>query len=349
MDTLLIVSLISLFANIGAVVGPLLYIRQKTRQGRKAQDALLRQHAERLKHGAWFRIRHASESRFKTALKLAPWDASGILLVEADAVTFYRSDASGQTEELVFTPDTTRAEWINTRLWPNGRLKWFMLNRDGQQHYFTSDTGMTVTNSDTSTRDIYMRTQMTLTGTTSEEALFPPRDFALDNNPHTVAALVLLFGAIAYGLGDFFINTEAYAEAPLYLVYGGGALVVALVVLTWLRGAGIPRPESLGLSVMLGLAIGFALYPGLLRINQLTDARGLQTYVYHLQDDLTLTPTKPKLPELTFPNAREYWESLEVGSVHELQLRQGALGFYQIDMAPLYQKTQEFYAELDAR
>jgi hypothetical protein len=348
MDTSTMRHLILLLVSIGAAVGPLLYLWQKTRRGRRAQEALLRQHAEQLKHGAWFRVRHASKSWFESLLKLALWDAAGILLVGEDAVTFYRYDASGQPEALVFTPDNARAEWVNTRFWSNGMLKWFKLDQYGQQHYFTSDTGMTASNSDTTTRDIYRRTQMTLTGTVSEEALFPPPDFALDKNPHTIAALVVLFGAIAYGLGDFFVNTETYAEAPLYLVYGGGGLFAALATLTWLRGAGIPRPESLGLSVMVGLAIGFALYPGLLRINQLTDARGLQTYAYHLQDDLTLTPSNPALPELSFPSTREYWESLEPGSVHALRLRQGSLGFYQIDMAPLYQKTRQFYAELDA-
>lgn len=348
MDILLTSGLILLLINIATVVGPLLYMRWKTQRERQTQEAILRQNADRLKHGAWFRVRHASKSRFDTVWKLVPWDAAGILLVEADAVTLYRHKASGHTEELVFTPDNTRAEWIDTRLWPNGKLKWFMLNRDGQQHYFTSDTGMTTSNSDPSSRDIYVRTQMTLAGTTLEEELFPPSDFALDKNPHTMTALVILFGVIAYGLGDFFVNTETYAEAPLYTIYGGSALVVALATLTWLRGAGIPHPERLGLSVILGLAIGCALYPGLLRINQLTDDRGLQTYVYHLQDDLTLTPTNPELPKLVFPNAREYWESLETGSVHEFRLRQGSLGFYQIDMAPLYRKTQKFYTRLDA-
>lgn len=348
MDTLITLCLLAALAEFGFVVGLLLYLRQKTQRERKTQVAFLRSHAEQLKDGAWFRVRYASRPRFESAWKLVAWEAAGILLVGENEVTFYRCAASGKTEELVFAPDHTRAEWINSRFWPNGKLKWFRLDQNSQQHYFTSDTGTTVLNSDPTTRDIYMRVQMTLTGTASEAALFPPHDFSLEKNPHTIAALVVLFGAMAYALGDTFVNTETYAETPLYLVYAGGALLAGVATLTWLRGAGIPRNESLGISVLMGLVVGFALYPGLLRINQFTDTRGLQTYAYHLQDDLTLEPAHPELPELTFPGTREYWESLEPGSVHALQLRQGDLGFYQINMAPLYKKTRKFYVALDA-
>jgi hypothetical protein len=49
------------------------------------------------------------------------------------------------------------------------------------------------------------------------------------------------------------------------------------------------------------------------------------------------------LPTLKFDEAREYWAHQEPGSLHAFLLRQGGLGFYQVEMAPIYAKTRKFY------
>lgn len=74
-------------------------------------------------------------------------------------------------------------------------------------------------------------------------------------------------------------------------------------------------------------------YPGLLRLNQLTDSVGRRPYAYILQADRSLRPVDPALPILRF--AENYWERSVVGSKHTMYLRQGKLGFYQVDMEPV--------------
>ncbi len=46
---------------------------------------------------------------------------------------------------------------------------------------------------------------------------------------------------------------------------------------------------------------------------------------------------------------REYWAQFESGSIHHFELRKGGLGFYQLNMAPVYAAMKEFYREHQAQ
>jgi hypothetical protein len=175
-----------------------------------------------------------------------------------------------------------------------------------------------------------------------------PSNFSLESNPHSLIATILIFGFIAYGLIDSLINQEIYAQTPLYEIYIGGGILMALFVIIWLIRAKIPKRESFMIALLIGGIFGFALYPGLLRINQLTDINGLQTHKYVLQEDYSLKPFRNStLPHLYFEENLEYWSHFEWESIHEIELRKGGLDFYQVNMAPIYADMRQYYRQHD--
>ena len=167
--------------------------------------------------------------------------------------------------------------------------------------------------------------------------------FALETNRRALAALALCAAFMIYGITDVVVNEEAYASQPPFGLFALFGLLAAVITGLWLRGAAVPFAERIGLAVVLGVTFGATLYPGLLRINQLTDTAGLQTYVYQLQGDGSLAPVRKGPPVLAFPRYADYWSSFSAGSLHEFRLRKGGLGFYQVDMAPINDAMHRYY------
>jgi len=166
---------------------------------------------------------------------------------------------------------------------------------------------------------------------------------ALEANARTLIALTIFAALTSYTLTDLVKNSETYATQPPYGWFAFSGLLVAILVARWLRNGKIPLPESVVLGVLLGVTFGAALYPGLLRVNQLTDTVGMGRYIYHLQANGSLAPLQAGPPTLSFPRFADYWASFKVGSVHEFHLRKGGLGFYQIDMAPVNKAMRRHY------
>jgi len=118
---------------------------------------------------------------------------------------------------------------------------------------------------------------------------------------------------------------------------------VVLASMLWLLSAKVPRPETLGLSLLLGITAGVALYPGLLRVNEATDDEGLRTYDYRLTEYVVFSPVDSNLPVLNFPKDADYWGQFKLGTTHRFELRKGGLGFYQVNMEPVHAKMHEYF------
>ncbi len=167
--------------------------------------------------------------------------------------------------------------------------------------------------------------------------------YALERNPRTLAAMLLLFALIGYAITDTVLNADAYAGTPPFNLFIGWGVLGGGIVWVWLRAGDVPLFERGALAVLLAGAIGCALHPALLRANALTDPDGPRTYQYRLLEDLTLAPPEAGLPPLDFRRYREYWQQFRPGSRHPIILRQGALDFYQVDMAPLRERMRAYY------
>ena len=167
--------------------------------------------------------------------------------------------------------------------------------------------------------------------------------FALERNRAALGALVLIFGLMTYAIVDWLLNSETYAVKPPVVLYAlAGALAMLACAFT-LAANDVPHAETWGVSIVLGAAFAAALYPGLLRVNQLTDGEGLRVQQYRLAEHVLFKPLDPRLPDLVFLDYHDYWQQFPRGSQHEFLMRRGALDFFQVDMGPVHARMREFY------
>lgn len=168
--------------------------------------------------------------------------------------------------------------------------------------------------------------------------------FALEKHPWTLAMVVLFFLLVAYTVVDgFMVIGETYVSRPAYELFAVGGLAAAILATRLLRAKAVPPRESALLGALLGAAIGCALYPGALRLNQWTDSAGLQVHTYRSQGEGRFTPPDESLPELRFEDHSEYWRQIGAGESREFELRRGGLGFYQLNMRPIHKAVVAFY------
>jgi multidrug transporter EmrE-like cation transporter len=167
--------------------------------------------------------------------------------------------------------------------------------------------------------------------------------FALESHRHALVATVLALLLLGYAIVDIAISQESYAVDPPFVLFALGGAIAVLVGMLWLASAGVPRAETLGLSLLLGGMVGLALYPGLLRLNEATDSEGLRDCEYRLTAYVVFSPVNSQLPVLEFDKDGQYWRQFALGTTHKFELRKGGLGFYQVNMAPVYAKLREYY------
>ena len=174
--------------------------------------------------------------------------------------------------------------------------------------------------------------------------------FDLQSNLRTKLVVVALLGLLFYAALDTFYISEAYIyidslQWSFWIIAG---LITVLLVKRWITDSKIPRLVSIGLAVVAGISVGLALYPGLLRLNQLTDSNGSISHDYVLRDYVHLVPVHSGPPEITFSHYHDYWKQFQLGSVQKLYLRHGGLGFYQLDETPLHDAIRAYYKKKNA-
>src|ERR1043166_479961 len=97
-------------------------------------------------------VRYASEPRFRSWWKVFPWEGAGLLVPASGVVTFVGEQLNGAPLNLQFARNATQGTWLGKCPWPNGAVSWFVLETQGQKHYFTSETGPFVFGSNNSTK-----------------------------------------------------------------------------------------------------------------------------------------------------------------------------------------------------
>lgn len=328
----------------------LIYIFRQARKRSRWQDDILASFQDKASHGSWYRAHYASASRFKSIWKLFPWAYSGIMFMETGRLTFAALKGDGEPLTIHFSPAQTKLAWLGPKPWPNGAMPWFCLTENGQQHYFTADSGATILNSRTLTSDIYHQLKRVLPDMefdASAERLLPGRGFALEKNRYSLGAMIMMAVLVVYALLDYMLNFEDYIGTHFINYTAWASVLVMLSSMVIFKKNQIPVLENIVLSFFLSCSVGLATPQVMLRINQLTDQHGLKAYPYHLTDSLGFTPVGDftDLPELYFPGNKDYWSQLDKNAVHEFELRKGGLGFYQVNMAPVYVKMRKYYQE----
>ncbi len=344
----LVLLLILTFLLLVLVILGLFYFRSVVKDNSNKQDEILKRYAEKARQTQWFRVHYASANRFRMWRKIFVWETSGIMFVDDKGISFQFMTNTNSESTIRFKPGRFELSWVGVKFLPNGGMPWFCLTVNNEKHYFTADSGMTIVNALRLTTDIYNQIKLVFPGLEVIGNMSAEAGFALEKNKYSLIAMVLIVLLGLYALIDYMLNLEVFVVEPgLVGIVLLSLLVIVLSYLVLEKGK-IPVTERLGLAAILGVVFGLATPAALLRLNQLSDNDGLITYHYLLNNELKLVPLDNQegdLPVLDFPDNKEYWKHFDDNSQHEISLRRGGLGFYQVNMSPIYRDMREYYKD----
>ena len=173
-------------------------------------------------------------------------------------------------------------------------------------------------------------------------------NFDLTRNTHTFKIILLIGLLVCYAFVDVMANQETYiGDYPLVWIYSAGG-ISGIITGVWLIKRSVPKFTAWGLAFMFGLISSATMYPALLRLNQLTDFEGLNDYEYRKTKVNTFKSVTGLLPEVTMQSAK-YWDSVAYNESVMFSIRTGGMGFYQLDMAPVYSKMRKWRCLEDAK
>lgn len=168
--------------------------------------------------------------------------------------------------------------------------------------------------------------------------------FAIEKNPSTLAVTAVFLVLLAYAIIDGgFLVQETYTQDPPYAGFALVGVVAAIAGWFWMLRGNVPVTVGLVIALLTGCGAGMAAYPGALRLNALTDREGIKTYQYTMTAGREFQPLVAGPPVLHFDKYEEYWSQFKVGSEYGFELRQGGLGFFQLNMEPIHQEMRNFY------
>lgn len=318
---------------------------RKIKQGKQSQDALL----DELVPGTgcrWFRVHVSRPEAFSRRLKWLPFEGCGLLLDDGATVRIVSELRDGQRLDQRMPKQGLQIEWAgNSAL--TVRSHWLHLKGQGGELMVGADVGMNARASRDATADLF-------------RSLLPGRplpaqaagDFAIDKNraaaitTGVLLALLVLAGIDAMANDHELLSETAFAVVPLFgelAILPLLGILLALPVYWVLRRRRVPTAESAGLTFLLAVAVAVASVPVAKRLDQLL-APAAQPVAYRLVGSALLQPVQPGPPELRFPELKRYWAQFERGSEHSFMLVHGPLGLWQLDRAPLHEKTRSFYA-----
>jgi hypothetical protein len=158
-----------------------------------------------------------------------------------------------------------------------------------------------------------------------------------------IVAVIFVALVFTFIIEIYFSANEFYADYVPYQLIGLSALFGFLIVHLALRHFEPERKNSALYALLFALGIGLAAYPLLARVNAWTDTAGLQGYEYRLDTDYVWRATEPGTPDLDmYLSGSRWWREFHPGDSYTFELRRGGLGFWQVNMSPVY-KAQRRY------
>jgi hypothetical protein len=166
--------------------------------------------------------------------------------------------------------------------------------------------------------------------------------FQIQEHKGLLAQVIVFFLAGFYALIDaLFLRPYLPLEAPPAAPF---LLVGTFVALTaWTLGRGAPRLERSVVGALVVAGCMAATYPAMLRLNASTAQS--ETVPYVSLGEGRFEPDGERFPavDLSGLGVPEYWAGYPPGARHEFTLQKGSAGFYQLDLAPVYERTRRFY------
>jgi len=159
------------------------------------------------------------------------------------------------------------------------------------------------------------------------------------------AFVAVIFVALVFTfiIEIYFTANEFYADFVPYQLIGLSALFGFLIVHLALRHFEPERKNSALYALLFSLGIGLAAYPLLARVNAWTDTSGLQSYEYQLDTDYVWHSREPGAPDLDmYLSGSLWWSQFHPGDSYTFELRKGGLGFWQVNMSPVYEAQKHY-------
>lgn len=174
-------------------------------------------------------------------------------------------------------------------------------------------------------------------------------EFDLAKHPRTRAVLVIGAALVGYAAVDGLIVREAWAEwsrsyaLPHAMIGVFAALATAYALKTTRQPAAVPNAVIPALALLLGAAVSFASWNGMIRVNQAFGGPLEEREYVRNQACDTLLPLEDGLPAIEYTEmASGYWCQFPTDYLHKVPVRQGLFGLYQADLNRHTNAIREF-------
>jgi hypothetical protein len=158
-----LIQILALLILLGVMLFPFLlffiYVFYQNSKRKKIRQRTLIAYAQMIGSAKTLPVRYCSEPRFKSWLKIFPWEGTGLLVPAKGVVTFIGEKLDGTQLNMQFVRGGSNLMWLGKCPWPNGAVSWFAFDTQGQRHYFTSETGPFVFGSNNSTKATFDESQ----------------------------------------------------------------------------------------------------------------------------------------------------------------------------------------------
>lgn len=177
------------------------------------------------------------------------------------------------------------------------------------------------------------------------QVALPENVAIIDSTPATKFIAILFVSAVCYFIVDqFYWAKEFYAENPPYWQMVFSAAFSALLVYLALSRVEPNRKNTWQYALLFGFGLGLASYSFMLRLNQWSDEKGLNSYTYFLTSPNSWRAENTQLPGLVFSaEDSDWWKHFSIGDSYEFELRKGGLGFWQVNMSKIYIDQARYY------
>jgi len=155
-DAQTIIAVLFFLIFLGIMLVPFLlffgYVFYQNHKRKSIRERLWQTHGQRIGNGNPVPIRYCAERHFKSWFKIFPWEGTGVLLATPGTAYFFGEHFNGNAVNLQLDRTNAAITWLGKCPFPNGAVSWFLVESQGQKHYFTSETGAFVFGSNKSTR-----------------------------------------------------------------------------------------------------------------------------------------------------------------------------------------------------